>query len=66
MTQFLISAAQSAAFASAIRSLGGKPFHQSSWIAYWDGSADTLCRHLRQTCDGPIIACALSGDWSYR
>jgi hypothetical protein len=64
-TQFLISADATAAFIFAVRALDGKPMNQSSWIASWKGTADSLCHHLRPTCTGRIVVCALT-DWSYR
>jgi hypothetical protein len=66
MSQFLISAAATAALTSVVRALGGKPIHRNSWIVYWDGSADSLCRRLRPACDGGVVVCALTSDWSYR
>lgn len=65
MTQFLISASATAALVSAVRAIGGKPIHDGSWIAYWDGTADSLCRHLHPACNGRVVVCALTGDWSY-
>jgi hypothetical protein len=65
MKQFLISASATAGLLAAIRDLGGKPIQNGSWIAYWDGSADSLCRHLRRAGRSSVVVCALTSDWSY-
>jgi hypothetical protein len=65
-TIFLVAAAKTNALDAAMASLRGRSLNDSSWIAYWADTADALCRHLKPSCSGPIVVCALTGDWSYR
>jgi hypothetical protein len=64
---YLISADISAsdALLSAVRKIGGKPFHSSYWLVYWTGTADSLALKLRNIGCGRVVVCRAE-DWSYR
>jgi hypothetical protein len=68
MKSFLIAADPQAAAClnPAVRNLNGQPLTHSSWIVEWNGTADSLCRHLRAQCDSRVAACSIDTDWSYR
>jgi len=63
--QFLIVAKATSTLTTTIAALGGGHLFGELWIALWYGTADSLCQHLRSSCDGPIVACGLDDDWSY-
>ncbi len=64
---YLISADMSASdtFLSAVPKIGGKPFHSSYWLVYWNGPPDSLALKLRNIGCGRVVVCRVE-DWSYR
>jgi len=64
VSAYAVSTTSTPALAAVIQSLEGRALHATCWIVNWRGTADSLRSRLRSVSSGPILVCALDGDWS--